>query len=226
MVSKVNETYKRNELDILSYNDLMLLSNETSSIIRRYFYAIGFSLSRNIHDADNIANEAFIKALKGRSTFDSDKTVAPWLIKVGYNAGKDYMRVKRRREEGSTRSKNKKPKVFSSNRLTPSYSDGSSFEIVDIFDNTVDKNGIKPIGKALQEERDEYLYRAIDSLPTNQRALIISIDILGKSYNHVSRMLSIPLGTVKSGLNSARKALKQRLEETGYFSGPLDALVN
>lgn len=54
--------------------------------------------------------------------------------------------------------------------------------------------------------------KAISELPTQQRRLLMSIGVEGKSYDEASSEMKIPLGTVKSGYSRARKALAEKLD--------------
>ena len=67
-----------------------------------------------------------------------------------------------------------------------------------------------------KNENVRKVYNALEKLDVNYRAIIILKDIYGFSYDEISKILIIPQGTVKSRLNRARKALKNRLLKEGY----------
>ena len=68
-----------------------------------------------------------------------------------------------------------------------------------------------------RNENVRKVYNALEKLDVNYRAIIILKDIYGFSYDEISKILIIPQGTVKSRLNRARKALKNRLSKEGYY---------
>ena len=65
--------------------------------------------------------------------------------------------------------------------------------------------------------RKESLIKAIKSLPSEQRALIVLRDIRQFKYMEIAEMLKLNLGTVKSKISRARHNLKELLEKEGTF---------
>lgn len=72
-----------------------------------------------------------------------------------------------------------------------------------------------PEDEHLQSQLVRRVRRAIRSLPPAQCQVVTLVDLGGLSYNEVSEVLEIPLGTVMSRLCRARQALKERLSEFG-----------
>ena len=67
----------------------------------------------------------------------------------------------------------------------------------------------EPAGLVEQRERQAIVQAAIGQLPEDYRAIIVLYDIRGLSYQEISEVLEVPLGTVKSRLNRARHALRE-----------------
>src|SRR5437667_110484 len=61
-------------------------------------------------------------------------------------------------------------------------------------------------------ERTDMLQAAIDTLPDYQRMMIVMYHTENKSYEEISEILDLPIGTVKSRLNRARLSLREKLE--------------
>ena len=68
-----------------------------------------------------------------------------------------------------------------------------------------------------EKELKEKLQKSISKLPDKQRMMIILRDIKGLSYEEISEVLEMKLGTVKSQINRARLKLKEILEGDGTF---------
>jgi len=69
-----------------------------------------------------------------------------------------------------------------------------------------------PLAIAQQRERQAAIRRAIASLPAHHRAVLVLCDLQGMSYEEAAQVIGARVGTVKSRLNRARLALKDRLE--------------
>lgn len=69
----------------------------------------------------------------------------------------------------------------------------------------------------LDSEAKEMLYEALGKLEIDEREIITLIDIQGLSYEEVSEILGVPLGTVKSRLARVRDKLRNILKDMGYF---------
>lgn len=74
-------------------------------------------------------------------------------------------------------------------------------------------SGIVAPDKALERKEMGHILRsAIDALPFDQRAILLLKEIEGLSYEEISSALDLALGTVKSRLARARKALREKLD--------------
>ncbi|MGI6778699.1 MAG: sigma-70 family RNA polymerase sigma factor [Acetivibrionales bacterium] len=74
---------------------------------------------------------------------------------------------------------------------------------------------IHPRCSRKKKEIRELINNAIDDLSAEHRIVIILRDIQGFSYEDISKIIECPEGTVKSRINRARKALKQKLKSKG-----------
>ena len=63
------------------------------------------------------------------------------------------------------------------------------------------------------KDRSERIARAIGALPDFQRAMVVLYHVNHKSYEEIAEIMRLPIGTVKSRLNRARIALKEKLSE-------------
>lgn len=157
--------------------------------------------------AEDIAQEAFIKAYRGMPRFRGGSFRA-WLLRIATNACYDELRRQRRTVQGEDWAVN---------------DDGEEMEPLDSLDNP---------GPSLEEqvERGE-VRRALEQgllrLPAEYRATAIIVDVLGFDYAEAAQSLGVPVGTVKSRLARARQGLRRyllRTPELVYSTFPLKKL--
>ena len=70
-------------------------------------------------------------------------------------------------------------------------------------------------GQLIRAEQQVQLSEMINSLPESYRLLIVLRHVNELSYQEISQVTELPLGTVKTGIFRARKMLKERLESSG-----------
>lgn len=134
--------------------------------------------------AEDAAQETFIRAWSHLGSFRTDRGEASlrnWLYRIALNAATDMLR----REK----------------RILPG----------DLEDFNLTDSGPGPEGVYEQSERTALVQRAILSLPDASRAVLVLKEYEGLSYHEIADALDIPIGTVMSRLNYARRLLKERL---------------
>ncbi|BAL81478.1 RNA polymerase sigma factor [Caldisericum exile] len=95
------------------------------------------------------------------------------------------------------------------------YKHYNKFKNIELRDDLVTfKNGEE---KILDYETKELLYQAMEKIDPEDREIITLVDVEGLSYEDVSEILGVPLGTVKSRLYRARDKLRNILKDLGYF---------
>jgi RNA polymerase sigma-70 factor (ECF subfamily) len=145
-------------------------------------FRIAYSVLRHRQDAEDVAQEAFAKAYRSfRQLRDRDRFRA-WLARMTFRLAIDRQRANRRRAA--------REQVVPDN--------------VDAREPTTEQT-------AQARERSEYLWRAIDALPEKLRVVTVLAAIEEHDLAEVSRLLELPVGTVKWRLFAARKELQERL---------------
>ncbi len=162
----------------------------------RVLSAAGMSLS----DAEDIAQDAFIKAWRSLSSFRGDCSFSTWLFRVTVNTARDSIRRTAR-----------KPTVS----LTREREDDEEPEIWDVPVTSGDE---VPEDAAVRRETIEAVRRAVESLPKEQRQVIVMRDIHELPYHEIAEILGIEVGTVKSRISRGRANLKKILIN-GNFPG-------
>ena len=165
----------------------------------RVLTASGYSVS----DADDIAQDALIKAWRSLSSFRGDCSFSTWLFRVTVNTARDTIRSSARRPVVS---------------LTRQENEDDEPEIWDIPVTSGDE---LPEEAAERRETIEAVRRAVESLPEDQRQVIVLRDIHDLPYSEIAKILDTEIGTIKSRISRGRSNLKKILKK-GNFSPSSD----
>ena len=144
-------------------------------------------------DAEDAAQEVFLKAYTGLQSFRGESRLSVWLYRVTNNVCIDLLR--RRKETVS---------------LSSEDSDGEPLEL-EIPDARFD-----PAALAERADLREQVGKALDRLPPDARQILLLRELGGQSYDEIAQTLSLDIGTVKSRIFRARKKLCTLL--AGNFS--------
>ena len=145
-------------------------------------------------DAEDAAQEVFLKAYTALASFRGDSRLSVWLYRITSNVCVDFLR--RRRETVSLSQENE---------------DGEPLEL-ELPDARFD-----PVALTEQKDLREQIGKALQALPPDAREILLLRELGGQSYEEIADTLEIDLGTVKSRIFRARKKLCALLE--GNFSG-------
>jgi len=163
-------------------------------------YALSLQLSGNRDDAQDLAQEAFIRAFKALGSFRNEADFSTWLHRITVNVWLN------------SRRKNGGKQLVS---LDEPYrgEDGSEVRY------EVASNDGDPL-QALEEKDLRGLVRtALDGLSEEHRTVLVLREIEGYSYEEISRMLGCSLGTVKSRISRAREVMRRRMTELAREAG-------
>lgn len=158
-------------------------------------FRVAYGVLRHREDAEDVAQEAFLKAYRRfRELRDRDRFRA-WLVRMTWRLALDRQRTDRRRL-----ARDRSPEGL--RHTSPAMA--------------VSAVGLG-VGPAIQEdlearERAARLWAAIDALPEKLRVTIVLASIEEHGLGDVARLLDLPEGTVKSRLFLARQRLKERLQ--------------
>ncbi len=169
-------------------------------------YSLALRLVNDREEAADLAQEAFVKAWQGLSSFQGESSFATWVYRLTTNVCIDHLRKKKRREG-----------------VEPSVS------LNDEESGWAEPADWKSDPQLLLErsERGKALARALARLPDWQRRTLVLRELSGLSYQEIGDALDIDLGTVKSRIARARLSLRKILLEDGnFFDGPPSKPVN
>ncbi len=148
--------------------------------------------------AEDLAQDSFIKAWRALHTFRGECSFTTWLYRITSNTARDYIRHNNRRRISS---------------LTSSGEQSDSSE----FDVPVTSGDYLPEDALEKKELITAVRRGIESLPEDQRKILVMRDLHNLPYQVIADKLGLELGTVKSRLSRARQNLKQILKNGNFF---------
>lgn len=151
-------------------------------------YCLALRLTGNAAEAEDLAEEALIKAIRGLPAFRGDCDPGVWVYKIVMNCRKNQLRS---------------PRLAFWRKLRGLYSSDSEERPVDPPDPAP---GPEPQLEAAA--RSEAFQKAMDSLEPQDRAILILRELDGRSYSDLAEILSIPEGTVRSRLSRAREKMR------------------
>jgi RNA polymerase sigma-70 factor, ECF subfamily len=150
-------------------------------------FRVAFSVLRHRQDAEDVAQEAFVKAYRRFSQLRDRDRFRAWLVRLTWRLALDRRRGDRRREA----------------RESAAQTDASLCE---------PGGSVTADDDLVARERAGHLWNAIDALPEKLRVVVVLANIEGHNIGEVARLLALPEGTVKSRLFLARQRLKEHLE--------------
>jgi len=157
-------------------------------IVRRHqraVYRVAYALARNPSDADDVAQETFVRAYQAIGRFRAGEPLFPWLARIATNQSLSLFRRRKRRPETS---------------LEPLLEAGRQWAADD-----------DPVEGAARRESERQMQAAFVELKPEHQAVLALRVVQDLSYGDIARTLGVPVGTVMSRLSRARAELKSRL---------------
>lgn len=161
-------------------------------------YNFAYHLTYNEADANDLVQEAYLKAYRFIDKYESGTNAKAWIFKILKNG---FINAYRK--------KVKQPKKV-------------DYEEIINFHDEEDSNFSSYVD--LREEMFQGLMGdemtiAINRLPVDFRTVILLCDVEGFTYEEISKIIDIPIGTVRSRLHRARNMLKEQLREYAQSLG-------
>lgn len=178
--------------DLAAFEQLVLL-------YQGKVYALAQRLSGDPEDAQDLAQEAFIRAYRSLDSFRGDADFGTWLHRITVNL---WLNIRRKPGVGVTISLDE----------TLRTSEGE-------VQREVADSGGDPETILMNHEFSEVMQKALDQLPGEQKAVLILREIEGQSYEEIAATMQCSLGTVRSRLSRARDALRRHVVNNSRTSG-------
>lgn len=159
-------------------------------------YSLALRMVNDREEAEDLAQEAFVKAWQGLASFQGESSFATWVYRLTANLCIDWLRRQKRRE-------GVEPAVSLDDadlgRAEPADRDGDPHLVLE------------------KSERGRALARGLAELPDWQRQVLVLRELSGLSYQEIADALDIDLGTVKSRIARGRLSLRKILLKDGNF---------
>ncbi len=182
-------------MDELKIIESCLLGNTRifSRLIDNYknmVYNLAYRMSSNSHEAEDISQEAFLRAYQSLARFNPSYKFSTWLYQITLNIIRDRF---------------KKKELNYVSLDTPTETDDSEFyhQPADLTNN--------PEQIMAKKEDFQVIQQAILSLPLKYREVLVLRHLQDLSYIEIANILKLPQGTVKIRLYRAREQLKKIL---------------
>lgn len=168
-------------------------------------YTAAMRMTRNPSDAEDLVQEAYLKAYRAFGGFQEGTNLRAWLYRILTNTYINTYRAKKRR---------------------PEQSDIDDVEDLYLYKRLSATNA--EFGRSAEDElletiTDSAVKEAIESLPESFRMAVLLSDVEGFSYKEIADILDVPMGTVMSRLHRGRKALQKALYEFATQRGLANA---
>lgn len=159
-------------------------------------YNLALRLVGNSADAEDLAQDALLRALKAWPKFRGEASATTWVYRITVNTWKNRVRSEKRRGFWKTLPLG----LF----LGDEEEESAETPLAD---------DSPPLDAELQsQEASKAVQAALMKLDEESRAVVVLRDIKGLSYQEIAESLSLPEGTVKSRISRARESLKAMLK--------------
>jgi RNA polymerase sigma-70 factor (ECF subfamily) len=158
--------------------------SELVALFESRVYRAAYALTGNEQDARDLSQETFISAYRGIGRFRGKSSFFTWLYRILLNTFKSSLR----------RKKTVREEISGDERAAD-----------------VTSRSASEWEKASQREIVDRAYKAISSLPHQQRMVIVMRCLEEMTYREIAQAMRCSIGTVKSRIHAARLSLKQQL---------------
>jgi RNA polymerase sigma-70 factor (ECF subfamily) len=162
-------------------------------LVRKYQHRIISVIGRyvaNWSDAQDVAQDTFVRAYRAIGSFRGDSAFYTWLYKIAINTSKNWL--------------------VSQGRRPPT--EDVAVEDAVLFDGDSRlKDRDTPERELMRQQVEQIVYRTVQALPEELRTAITLREVDGLSYEEIAQAMGCPIGTVRSRIFRAREAVDQQL---------------
>ena len=162
-------------------------------LVRKYQHKIVSVVTRYVSDwseAQDVAQEAFIRAYRAMGAFRGDSAFYTWIYKIAINTAKNHL--------------------VSRGRLPP-IGDITIDDAVQLEGASQLRDRATPERELLRQEIEQTVSSTVEALPEELRTAITLREVDGLSYEEIAEAMSCPIGTVRSRIFRAREAIDEKL---------------
>lgn len=162
-------------------------------LVRKYQHRILAIIGRYISDfseAQDVAQDTFIRAYRALGNFRGDSAFYTWVYKIAINTAKNHLVASGRR---------------------PPTDDIAVDDAMHFSADSQLKDRATPENELLRQEIERNVTAAVDELPEELRMAITLREVDGLSYEEIAETMNCPIGTVRSRIFRAREAIDRRI---------------
>lgn len=163
-------------------------------LVLRYQHKVIKLVARLLRDpteAEDVAQDAFVKAYRALGSFRGDSAFYTWLYRIAVNTARNVMASRQRRPLDYEADLNESEQSAVESRM---------------------RHTDTPEAAVLSEEIHQTVNRAVEQLPEDLRTAIILREVEGLSYEEIAEAMDCPVGTVRSRIFRAREAIDRSLK--------------
>ena len=162
-------------------------------LVRKYQHKIVSVVTRYVSDwseAQDVAQEAFIRAYRALGAFRGDSAFYTWIYKIAINTAKNHLVSRGRR---------------------PPIGDIAIEDAVLLDGASQLRERATPERELLRQEIEQTVFGTVEELPEELRTAITLREVDGLSYEEIAEAMNCPIGTVRSRIFRAREAIDEKL---------------
>ena len=162
-------------------------------LVRKYQHKIVGLVSRyanNHAEAEDIAQDAFVRAWRAIGSFRGDSAFYTWMYKIAVNTAKNHLVAQGRR---------------------PPADDIDAEDAVFVSGSDRMQETATPERELMRQQVEQTVFGAVQALPEELRTAITLREVDGLSYEEIAEAMQCPIGTVRSRIFRAREAIDEKL---------------
>ncbi len=163
-------------------------------LVSKYQRKLGRLISRFVRDsaeAEDVTQDAFIKAYRALPGFRGESAFYTWLYRIGINTAKNHLLANKRRPPVNT--------LFDAE-------EAESFEEASLL-----REVSTPENELMSKQVVNAVQASLQQLPEDLRSALTLREIEGLSYEEIASVMDCPIGTVRSRIFRAREAVAENL---------------
>ncbi|MEK4563366.1 RNA polymerase sigma factor SigW [Alkalihalobacillus sp. FSL R5-0424] len=166
--------------------------SELVELFKDKVYQVAYRMVGHPQEAQDVAQEAFLRAYTNLDKFDMDRKFSTWLFRIATNVAIDRLRKK-------------KPDFYLEDKVKGT--EGLTYESQLAADQEL------PEDQVVNLEMQEWIQSEINQLPLKYRSAVILKYMEDLSLKEISEILDMPISTVKTRIHRGREALRKRMRK-------------
>jgi RNA polymerase sigma-70 factor (ECF subfamily) len=163
-------------------------------LVSKYQRRLGRLISRFVRDsadAEDVTQDAFIKAYRALPGFRGESAFYTWLYRIGINTAKNHLMMNKRRPNSTSEFDAEESETFEEASLLREVS--------------------TPENELMSKQVVDVVQASLQQLPEDLRSALTLREIEGLSYEEIAEVMNCPIGTVRSRIFRAREAVAENL---------------